>query len=98
MIELTGFQRDLLYALAGMERPNGIDIQSVLEDYYGSEVVAARVYQNLDRLSNKGFVEKGDADSRTNYYELTEKGRDAITSRRTWEDNYLEIKIPEGRV
>lgn len=98
MIELTGFQRDLLYALAGMDRPNGIDVQETLEDYYGSEVVAARVYQNLDRLTDKGFVEKGDADSRTNYYDLTEDGIDAIEERRSWEDDYLEVPIPEGPV
>lgn len=96
MIELTGFQRDLLYALAGMDRPNGIDIQETLEDYYGSDVVAARVYQNLDRLTNKGYVEKGEADSRTNYYELTEHGVAALEDRRDWEDNHLEVPIPDG--
>lgn len=98
MIELTGFQRDLLYALAGMNRPNGIDIQETLEEYYGSQVVAARVYQNLDRLSDKGYVEKGEADSRTNYYELTERGESALENRRNWEENHLEVPIPEGPV
>ena len=97
MIELTGFQRDLLYALAGMDRPNGIDVQEILEDYYGSDVVAARVYQNLDRLTDKGFVEKGDADSRTNYYDLTARGVAAIEERRTWEDENLAVSLPEGR-
>lgn len=97
MIELTGFQRDLLYALVGMDRPNGIDVQEVLEDYYGSKVVAARVYQNLDRLTDKGFVEKGDADSRTNYYDLTTEGVAAIEERRNWEDEHLGASIPEGR-
>lgn len=98
MIELTGFQRDLLYALAGMDRPNGIDIQETLQEYYGSDVVAARVYQNLDRLSDKGYVEKGDADSRTNFYELTEQGVSAIQERRAWEDVHLDVSIPEGQL
>lgn len=98
MRELTGFQRDLLYALAGMDRPNGIDVQEALEDYYGSDVVAARVYQNLDRLTDKGFVEKGDADSRTNYYGLTTRGVAAIEERRNWEDDHLEVSMPEGHV
>lgn len=96
MIELTGFQRDLLYALAGLEQPNGIEIQHTLEEYYGSEVIAARVYQNLDRLSNMGYVEKGDADSRTNYYEITRQGKVLIRERRSWEDNYLEPVLPES--
>lgn len=98
MRELTGFQRDLLYALAGMDRPSGIDVQRTLQEYYGSDVVAARVYQNLDRLTDKGYVEKGDADSRTNYYALTKRGVAAIEDRRTWEDVHLEVQIPEGPV
>lgn len=93
MIELTGFQRDLLYALAGLDRPNGITIRDALEDYYGSSVIAARVYQNLDRLEDKGYVKKGSADSRTNYYELAEQGQDAIRSRRHWEDEYLQVSL-----
>jgi len=93
MIELTGFQRDLLYALAGLDHPNGITVRDALEEYYGSTVIAARVYQNLDRLENKDYVEKGAADSRTNYYELTGRGRDAIRSRRRWEDDYLQISL-----
>lgn len=97
MIELTGFQRDLLYALAGLDEPNGIDVQDALEDYYGSEVISARVYQNLDRLSDMGFVEKGERDSRTNYYQITDAGRRAIESRRSWEDQYLEPMLHEEK-
>lgn len=95
MIELTGFQRDLLYALAGLERPNGIDVQEVLEAYYGSEVIVARVYQNLNRLTNMGYVEKGDADSRTNYYEIANRGEVAIRDRRLWENEFLEPVLRE---
>lgn len=98
MIELTGFQRDLLYALAGLERPNGIDVREALVEYYGSDILSARVYQNLDRLSNQGLVEKGEADSRTNYYEIAPEGREIIQSRRSWEDESLglELVLSEG--
>lgn len=98
MIELTGFQRDLLYALAGLKRPSGTDIQEALEDYYGSTVISARVYQNLDRLANKGYAEKGESDSRRNHYELTSAGTKAITLRRAWEDDHLDSDITEERI
>jgi DNA-binding PadR family transcriptional regulator len=91
MIELTGFQRDLLYALAGLERPSGIEVRDALGDYYGSDVIAARVYQNLDRLVDRGFVAKSDADARTNVYQITDAGRQSIVSRRAWEDDALGI-------
>lgn len=95
MRELTGFQRDLLYTLAGMDEPNGTDVQGALEGYYGSEVISARVYQNLDRLANMGFVEKHDLDSRTNLYEITHTGLDTIESRRIWEDRNLGSMFDE---
>lgn len=96
MIELTGFQRDVLYALAGLERPNGTEIQDALEKYYGSAVIPARVYQNLDRLVNMGYVEKGDADARTNFYEITDSGFDAIENRRNWEDRHIDPALHEA--
>lgn len=93
MIELTGFQRDLLYVLAGMGRPSGIEVRDALVEYYGSTVIPARVYQNLDRLTDRGFVAKGESDARSNTYHITESGRDAIRTRRTWEDDALGLDL-----
>ena len=38
MDDLTGFQRDLLYVVAGLEQPHGLAIKDELEAYYGSEI------------------------------------------------------------
>lgn len=97
MIELTGFQRDLLYVLLGLDGPNGVDVRGALVEYYESDVVAARVYQNLDRLADRGLVEKAGREARTNTYAVTECGRNAIESRRAWEDQYLDSVLqPAG--
>jgi DNA-binding PadR family transcriptional regulator len=88
--EMTGFQRDLLCILCGMDDPKGMEVQSELEDYYGSEVLHARVYQNLDSLVERDLVEKGERDSRTNYYRITDAGRDLIEDVITWKRQYTE--------
>ncbi|MCD2199205.1 PadR family transcriptional regulator [Halobacterium sp. KA-4] len=88
--ETTGFQRDILCVLCGLDDPKGMEIQSELESYYGSEVLHARVYQNLDSLAERGLVEKGERDSRTNYYRITDAGRDAVQDVLAWKRTYTE--------
>lgn len=89
MDDLTGFQRDLLYAIGGLEDPAGLRIKDVLEEYYETEVHHGRLYPNLDTLVDKGLVKKGELDRRTNKYELTDRGRREVQARRDWEDQYL---------
>jgi len=38
----------------------------------------------------KGLIEKGEADRRTNIYSVTRRGRREIEDRRQWEDQYVE--------
>ena len=85
MDDLTGFQRDLLYVLAGLETPHGLALKDELETYYENEVHHGRLYPNLDTLVNKGLVSKGARDDRTNEYTLTRRGRREIDARREWE-------------
>jgi len=59
MDDLTGFQRDLLYVIAGADQPSGQDVKSEVETYYNSEINHGRLYPNLDTLVNKDLVEKG---------------------------------------
>ena len=89
MDDLTGFQRDLLYVIAGADQPSGQDVKDEVETYYNSEINHGRLYPNLDTLVNKDHVEKGQLDRRTNYYELSDQGRQAIEERRQWERQYL---------
>ncbi|WP_224450489.1 PadR family transcriptional regulator [Haloprofundus salilacus] len=92
MNDLSGFQRDLLYVIAGFDQPSGQDVKNELEEYVDGEINHGRLYPNLDTLVNKEYVEKGPLDRRTNYYAVTEKGRDALRDRRRWEDQYTAIE------
>jgi DNA-binding PadR family transcriptional regulator len=90
MHDLTGFQRDLLFVIAGLNEPKGLAVKEELEKYYESEIHHGRLYPNLDTLVDKGLVDKGERDQRTNYYTLTRRGRRELEDRRDWEHQYIE--------
>jgi DNA-binding PadR family transcriptional regulator len=90
MYDLTGFQRDLLYVIAGLGEPKGLAIKDELEEYYEGEINHGRLYPNLDTVVEKGLVVKGEIDDRTNSYSLTKRGEREIRSRREWEDEQLD--------
>ena len=89
MHDLTGFQRDLLYVIAGLDEPHGLAIKDELESYYESEVNHGRLYPNLDTLVEKGLVEKGQRVRRTNFYTLTRRGQRELDARQDWESQYV---------
>ncbi|QKY20502.1 PadR family transcriptional regulator [Halolamina sp. CBA1230] len=91
MYDLTGFQRDLLYVVDGRDDPHGLAIKEELEEYYESEIHHGRLYPNLDTLVDKGLVEKGQLDRRTNYYTLTDRGQRELEARREWESEYVNL-------
>ncbi|SIS01879.1 PadR family transcriptional regulator [Natronorubrum thiooxidans] len=91
MHDLTGFQRDLLYVIAGADQPSGQTVKDEVEKYYSSEINHGRLYPNLDTLVNKELVEKGQLDRRTNYYAITDAGRNRIDERREWEQQYVDF-------
>ncbi|SDG42906.1 PadR family transcriptional regulator [Halorientalis regularis] len=90
MHDLTGFQRDLLYLIAGRDEPHGLAIKDEMDQYYETEIHHGRLYPNLDTLVEKGLVEKGSKDRRTNAYTITQRGRREIEARREWEQEYLD--------
>lgn len=90
MFELTAFQRDLMYVAAGLDQPSGQQIKSELEEVL-DEITHGRLYPNLDSLTEKGYLEQGEIDRRTNYYELTDSGRNALYDRREWEERYVDF-------
>ncbi|WP_254546440.1 PadR family transcriptional regulator [Halomarina pelagica] len=96
MFDLTGFQRDLLYVIASYDRPSGQQLKTDLEADFDREITHGRLYPNLDTLVNRGHVEKGNVDRRTNYYALSEKGRKALADRQEWEDRYLPFETSAG--
>lgn len=89
--ELTGFQRDLLYVIAGFDQPSGQQVGAELEAHQGQEITHGRLYPNLDTLVENGLVEKGEVSRRTNYYTLTSDGAAALRARREWEDERYDF-------
>ena len=87
---LTGFQRDLLYVIADLEKPSGQAVKESYEESVENEISDARLYPNLDTLVNEGLLRKGDLDRRTNYYSITDKGLEALEIRRTWENRLIK--------
>ena len=86
---LTGFQRDLLYCIAGLDRPSGQLVREELEAQTGNEITHGRLYPNLDTLVNTGLAEKGDIDRRTNYYAISSAGLDALREYHEWAEGRL---------
>jgi DNA-binding PadR family transcriptional regulator len=81
--DITAFQQNILVILS--EEPRyGLAIKDELEGYYGSEINHGRLYPNLDDLVDMGLVEKSELDKRTNQYELTADGVDAVLDRLDW--------------
>ncbi|OVE84425.1 PadR family transcriptional regulator [Natronolimnobius baerhuensis] len=90
LCDLTGFQRDLLVVIAGLDRPSGQTIKTNIETDADIDINHGRLYPNLDTLVNRGLVEKGQLDRRTNYYAITDAGREELQERESWEQEYLE--------
>ncbi|PSQ55138.1 PadR family transcriptional regulator [Halobacteriales archaeon SW_8_68_21] len=82
--DLTAFQRDLLRVLAKVDNRKGLSLKTDLADYYDEEINHSRLYQNLDKLVDRGLVAKRARDRRTNEYGLTDAARDALARRDEW--------------
>ena len=90
MDELTGFQRDLLYCIAAIEEPYGLEIKRELEEYLSIDVNHGRLYPNLDQLVEEGLLRKEKKDDRTNLYPLTPLAEELFAERREWENEMLQ--------
>ncbi len=89
MFDLTGFQRDLLYVIAGLNEPHGLEIKEEIQKSYETEINHGRLYPNLDTLVERGLVKKGEKDKRTNFYIMTKRGEREIEARDEWENQYV---------
>lgn len=90
MHDLTGFQRDLLYVVAGLDDSYGLAVKNELGKYYQDEIHHGRLYPNLDTLVEKGLIEKSQRDRRTNEYAATRRGNREIEARTEWEAEYID--------
>lgn len=90
MNNLTGFQRDLLHLVAGLDDPNILTIKESLEEYYVKDVRHDRLYPNLSTLVESGLITRNRTAKDDIYYKTTEKGQRDIRARRAWENKHLK--------
>jgi len=94
MDDLTGFQRDLLYVIAGLDDespPHGLAVKEEIEKGYSEKINHGRLYPNLNTLTEMGLVEKGTIDKRANSYALSQRGRRELEARREWEARHVDL-------
>lgn len=89
MTGLTAFQRDLLTTVTYLGKPHGLAVQRSLAETYGQEINHGRLYPNLDELVERGLLEKGERDKRTNWYRVTDAGMRALTAHGQWLDGAI---------
>lgn len=94
---LSGFQRDLLVLVKGLDTPKGLEIKDELEQYYGEEINHGRLYPNLDTLVDKELVEKIAINKRSNGYVITEFGSAHLSARMKWETQRVDSKGRNAR-
>ncbi|CAI49274.1 PadR family transcription regulator [Natronomonas pharaonis DSM 2160] len=83
--DLSKFQLRILAVLADAgDAPKGVTVKRRLQEYYSSDVNPGQLYPNLNELVETGFVAKGQKDKRTNAYEITNDGQQALTSEVKW--------------
>lgn len=85
LADLTAFQRDVLRVIEREGSPMGLRVKDVLESQYDiEEVNHGRLYPNLNDLAAMDLLAKSERDKRTNEYELTEAGKEALDEHRAW--------------
>jgi DNA-binding PadR family transcriptional regulator len=89
---LSGFQRDILFVISGLETPKGLEIKDGLEKIYRGEINNGRLYPNLDTLAEEGLIDKIELDGRSNGYELTQTGRASLLTRQQW----MQEQMPQN--
>lgn len=91
--ELNGTQRDLLAAAAPLKNPNGRDIRTKYRVYTGEDPAPGKLYRNLNRLADKGYLEIKEKTKRSNSYQITPKGREGLRELVKTRADALELDI-----
>ncbi|WP_059058563.1 PadR family transcriptional regulator [Halobacterium hubeiense] len=55
MFDIIGFQRDLLFVIAGLDTPHGTTISDELDEAHGPDINPGQLYPNLDKLADEGY-------------------------------------------
>ncbi|WP_418771533.1 PadR family transcriptional regulator [Halobacterium yunchengense] len=96
LLDLTSFQRDLLFVVAGRGAASGQELKAELEEATGETVLPGQLYPNLDELQRNGLVRKEVRDGRTNDYSATERGRGVLSALVRWQCERVDPALAEA--
>lgn len=78
--DLSTFQQRLIKIIATADgKPSGREIQRKYQsEHPGEAPLSGRLYPNLSKLVGRGLIKKDERNGRTNEYELSPDGVDAV--------------------
>lgn len=79
---VPAFKRDILTAVARLDHPSGADIRRHLTPQWGGEsgeIDDPHIYQAINKLRDRGLVERTDTDGHIYPLGLTERGQQFLT-------------------
>lgn len=89
-IDYSLLQASILHVIDQQQDPCGLDIKDDLDAVYHEEVSHPRLYTNIGQLVDRGLVNKGEVDGRTNWYRVTERGKTELRALRSWFNGDLD--------
>lgn len=87
MNDLSAFQRDILFLVAGLDNPTSHELKNHMEKYRESGVTIERIEPNVRSLKNKNLISEH---SNTEGYTITNSGIHNIWSRREFEKELIQ--------
>ena len=91
--DLSAIHRDLLWMLAQTGTCESRQLKRALSTYYTDDIAQSRVYNALEELSERDFVNTDD----TTTYQLTEAARRALSARQAWQAGTLTTSEGEHK-
>jgi len=84
MDDLNAIQRDIVYTVYKLTKPDSKNIEDELNSYYNKDVYSTRITQNIDILIDLGYINFVDKSYGVSVYETTQKANNAIQNHLKW--------------
>ena len=84
VFDLSSRQRDILYQVAALNKPSGLDVHSMLVETTSWMMDKSTLHENLSTLEEAGYLVSAAIDGREKEYWLTDDGRAALDEYHEW--------------
>ena len=83
-VDLSAFQRDLLWAIFHESARTEFELNIEIETYYDAIISTGHVHEELNKLIERDLVVNETRDEHINRYSLTETAHQALEAHRAW--------------